>query len=145
VTDQFGARHYDVLKPAELLVPTAIDVSVMPPPLVDPFTDHFQCYKLKDRKDPGKFIPVQVTLSDGFQNLTAMVKKPTRLCAPVNKNGEDPTAPDHPDHLLCYQVKDLKDPPFAPITDVDTANQFAVQVLDVKKPAELCVPATVSP
>ena len=145
VADQLGARHYDVLKPAELMLPSALDPTVTPPPLVSPSTDHFQCYKVKDRKFPAKFAPTEVDLEDGFQMLRVLVKKPTRLCAPVNKSGEDPTAPTHPGHLMCYQVKDLKQPVFTAVTDVKTANQFTTQHLDVRKPAELCIPAVVNP
>jgi hypothetical protein len=145
VTDQFGARHYDVVKPAELMVVSALDLAMPPPPLVDPFTGNFQCYKLKDRNDPGPFAVVPATLTDAFQTLTVMVKKPTRLCAPVDLNAGDPSAPSRPDHLLCYQVKDLKQPPFAAVLSASTTNLLATQTSDARKVKELCVPATVSP
>jgi hypothetical protein len=144
VADQFGTRHYDVLKPAELMLPSAREAAMVPP-LVDPATDHFQCYKVKDLKISGTFAPQIVDLGDAFQMLRVQVKKPTRLCAPVDKNGEDSTAPTHVGYLMCYQVKDLKQPAFTPVPGNFTANQFASQSLDARKPAELCVPAVVNP
>ena len=41
--------------------------------------------------------------SSGTVSLT--LTKITKLCTPVNKNGEDPTAPQHVGHLVCYQAK----------------------------------------
>ena len=71
-----------------------------------------------------------------------MVKKPRSLCNPVDKNGEDPTAPTHTDHLMCYQVKQVKtDLKFLKVAGVFVNNQFGPEQLDVKKPSELCVPA----
>jgi len=145
VVDQFGTRHYDILKPGELLVPTAKSLVSPPPELADPAIDHFQCYKVKDLKLPTKFQPVVVTLVDQFQSLQVKVTKPWRLCAPTSTNGEDPSAPSHANHLMCYRVKDLKLPAFARVNSVFVNDQFGPEILDVKKPAELCVPAVMNP
>ncbi|MEO6027383.1 MAG: hypothetical protein ABIR79_11005 [Candidatus Binatia bacterium] len=64
VTVQFGARHYDVLKSAELSLTTAVDPDGVPPALVGPSTDEFQCYKVKDRKNPGPFVAQSIALTD---------------------------------------------------------------------------------
>src|SRR5262245_47546837 len=64
--------------------------------------DHFQCYDGRARPS----IRVQgVTLVDQFGTLMVDVFGPTDLCAPANKNDEDPTAPDHPAHLASYNIK----------------------------------------
>jgi len=144
VTDAFGARHYDVLKPVELMVVAARSTVMVPPPLIDPSTKNFQCYKLKDRKDPGKFAPVQVSLAD-LQSLEVIAKKPTRLCVTVDLDSSDPAAPQSAEHLMCYQLKDLKQPTFAPVTYNYTTNQLTAQANDATKVKELCLPATVSP
>src|SRR4029453_11455814 len=44
-------------------------------------------------------------LTDEFRTQTLTLTKITKLCTPVNKNGEDPTAPQHAGHLVCYKAK----------------------------------------
>jgi hypothetical protein len=142
VTDQFGTRRVDVLKPIELMLPTAKELGgPPPPPLAAPVTRHFQCYKVKDLKFPAKFQPIQVLIEDQFGTLALELKKPVKLCAPADKYGEDPSAPDAPEHLFCYKVKDLKLPKFVAVSGLSVNNQFGPERLDAKKPMELCVPA----
>lgn len=74
--------------------------------------------------------------------MTIEVKKPKFLCNPVNKNGEDASAPTHLSHLMCYQVKQTSLPKFVKLVGIFVNNQFGPETLDVKKPAQLCVPAT---
>ena len=67
-----------------------------PPPL-----DHFSCYEIL----PTKFTPVpNVSLVDQFGSTLTTVNRPHYLCAPADKNGEDPSAPSHPDHLTAYML-----------------------------------------
>ena len=86
-----------------------------------------------------------VTLADQFGPVTATVKKLKVLCDPVDKNGEAPTAPTHPEHLACYQVKQTDATKFVKRTDRFVNNQFGPETLDAKKPALLCVPAVTTP
>src|SRR5262249_19748534 len=69
--------------------------------------DHFQCYRAKQPTGSTPFVPTGVTLVDQFGSSTAGVLKPVALCNPVNKNGEDPTAPNHTEHLEGYQIRPL--------------------------------------
>ena len=49
------------------------------------------------------FVPAHepgVTLQEQFGSMTVLIKKPALLCNPVDKNGEDATAPTHPIHLI---------------------------------------------
>jgi len=145
VVDQFnvGGLFVDAKKQFHLLVPT-VKNRLTPPPLPGSFiVDHFQCYKVAASKGAPKFVPVlNVEIADQFGTMHVDVKKPTYLCTPVDKNGEDPTAPTHTDHLMCYQVKQVKtDPKFLKVVGVFVNNQFGPEQLDVKKPSELCVPA----
>ena len=73
------------------------------------------------------------------------MKKPEFLCNPVDKNGEDPTAPTHLDHLMCYLAKQTDAVKFAKLTGIFVNNQFGPEMLDAKKPALLCVPALTTP
>jgi len=109
-------------------------------------TDHFQCYKVSVTPKTPKFVPPpSVSLVDQFGPMTVTVKKPMHLCSPVDKQGEDPTAPTHADHLVCYGVKQTDLVKFAKISGVFVHNQFGSETLDAKKPAVLCLPALVFP
>ena len=58
--------------------------------------DHFQCYEIK----PKAFASITgVSVQDQFGQHTETVRFPHRLCAPADKRGEEPTAPNHPEHL----------------------------------------------
>jgi hypothetical protein len=137
VVDQFGTQQLDVVRPDLFMVPTAKNgVPLAPPP-----GDHFTCYKVRRSRGAAKFVSRTVTVTDQFQTVTETLLKPYRLCAPASKNNEDPSAPLHPDHLLCYKVKTI---PFAE-TDVSTDNQFGPDQLRLIHRRELCVPALKNP
>jgi hypothetical protein len=105
-----------------------------PPPL------HFDCYEVTT----GGNIPniSGVTLQDRFGSTTALVKEIKRVCAPANKNNEDPSAPGAPDHLISYEIDTT---PFARKNNVHVANQFGVYTLDVVKPFFLMNPGAKNP
>ena len=149
VTDQLhpGGLHVDAKKPAHLLVPSVKAPGGPTPPLPVAFvTDHFQCYTVGVTKGAEKFVPASgVTLEDQFGVMTVDLGKPKLLCAPVDENGEDPTAPQHAGHLMCYQLKQVDAVKFEKAMGLFVDNQFGPSTLDAKKPALLCVPALVTP
>jgi len=61
------------------------------------------------------------------------------LCTPVDKNGEGIV--DEENHLMCYDIKKLKDDPKFEKLSVFTNNQFGPEDLEVKKQKQLCVPS----
>ena len=155
VTDQFGTRLIQVKrqKPDRLLVPAfkAPGVTAPTPPTItqleDNKIDHYLCYRIKLLD--GGFTEVNVTVDDQFtNNKTIVVKKPKKLCAPVNKlhpsvgvfpiNNDDGISGPH---LMCYKVK-LKGPK-NPKATVALGDQFITTKIkiDTRKPKELCVPA----
>lgn len=111
VATGLGLLTLDTVKPTHLMVPTAQDPSVMPPAPVPAAheVDHYACYAAKISKGAPKLAKrVEVTIGDQLTDPARryLVKKPTSLCVPVEKNGE---AVKHPtDHLVCYQVKAAK-------------------------------------
>lgn len=113
-----------------------------------PVLDHFTCYKAGPTKDSVKFAgidnPPGVTLEDAFGPSTVAVKKPKFLCAPTNKNDEDPTAPNHSEHLEGYQIKPAakRDLPIN-LTVTDQFNASGL-VIDAKKESHLLVPTAKS-
>jgi hypothetical protein len=137
LVDQFGTLFVDVTRPDLLMVPSSKDGVPQQPPL-----DHFQCYKVKRSRGTPKFVKRTVTIANQFETTTLLLKGPYRLCAPADKNGEDPTAPDHPDHLTCYKTKGGR---FTGSTHT-ISNQFdANDVLQVIHRRELCVPSLKNP
>jgi len=133
IKNQFGKTLVDVVRPDLLMVPTSKDGVPQLPPL-----DHFQCYKVKRSKGAPKFAKLTASISNQFETLTVTVVKPIRLCAPANKNNEDPTAPTHREHLLCYKTTGT---PFGQSTHT-ISNQFGQNAaVTVIKRKELCVPS----
>lgn len=109
-----------------------IQVFTVLPPLVN----HFQCYDLRN----APFERRSVTLTDVFGTRTTEVRRAIDLCAPADKNGEDPEAPGDANHLAAYQ---LKNGPFTPISGQLVTNQFGSIRLDVRQQRSLLVPSTV--
>lgn len=133
VTDQFGVLVVDLVRPDRLLVPTAKSLTGQPALLTTPTIDHFKCYRVR-----GRFRLKGVAVTTQFGPATLDIKRPVHLCAPVDKNGEDVTAPSHAQHLMCYQVRARSVAPQA----VFTNNQFGPDDFDIFGRRELCVPAT---
>lgn len=120
-------------------IPAGIGVAPdgMPPPTLDFATaggrPHFECYDVKVHR-PSKEIR-DVKLADQFDEVKERVGRITRLCTPVDKNGEGIPDPDL--HLVCYKILDGHDPEVA----VETRNQFGKATMDVRDARELCVPS----
>ena len=136
IINQFGTINVDVVRPEYLLVPSTKTHNSVPPP---PSTtlDHFKCYRVK-----GKFRRAGITVADQFgsPSIVVDVKRPRRLCVPVNKNGEGIF--DSADHLMCYQVRLARtSPPFTAAGQIFVNNQFGIDVLNAVRPTELCVPS----
>lgn len=146
VENQFPTIFVDTKKPDRLLVPSAKDLGSTPlaPEFDSHNVDHFKCYKIKRTKNTPKFEPIEVTLDDQFDDTPKdfLVKKPTRLCTPVDKDGEGIKNLDL--HLMCYQVRRAGGEPkherLKGIIRVN--NQFGPLQLDTRRAKELCVPST---
>jgi hypothetical protein len=147
VADRFGTLSVDLTKPARLLVPAAKSLDAPPPAPPAPAVDHFVCYKLRLSAGAARFVPVPgVALADQLGTRAVDVRKPKTLCVPADKNGEAPGAESHPDLLVCYALKAAAGAaPFAPVSPVLTADQLGPLALTVRKPMELCVPASPAP
>src|SRR5262249_59279792 len=82
-----------------------------------------------------------VKVDDQFGTATLDLLKPARLCAPANKKNEDPTAPDHPGHLLCYKTKNSA---FGTVQTFTNSQFGPAQPLLIHR-RELCVPSLKNP
>ncbi len=141
VENVLGSLTVRTVKPAFLLVPTNLSL-VADPPLPAPSieVDHYKCYAVKVAPGTPKFPKgLSVTLADQFfpGTQTFLVKKPTHLCTPVDKNGEGILHPVL--HQLCYQVKaTVKNPPHP---GVFVHSQFGAERLDGSREERLCLPS----
>ena len=142
VATSFGELVLETRTPDRLLVPSSKSLVGPVEPPAAPSVDHFECYPVKTPKGEEKFAAVEVELADQFTAPhTFDVKKATRLCVAVDKNGEG--IPDPGAALLCYEVKSGKfEPKHEKREGVYVANQFGPGQLDTVKEEELCVPAS---
>jgi len=135
--DELGTHTLEVRRPDALLVPSSkVLGSGGAPPYGVPNIRHYQCYRVRQN---GFVPPPMPSVVDQFRSVLYELRKPTKLCTPVDKNGEDPQAPNDPTHLVCYQVRGAK----LARTAVSTNNQIRPETLDAVRPQELCVPALV--
>ncbi len=151
ISNQFGDLVLRLGKEDRLLVPSSEAIGTGgAPSLGANAVDHYKCYRAKVAVAPAGTSPFptftrqQVTVDDQFGARVIDVRKATRYCTPADKNGEDPTAPTHPGHLVCYQAKLARiasaQPEFVK-TAVSTGNQFGGEVLSLTKLEDFCVPS----
>jgi hypothetical protein len=145
VQTPFGPLALDTTKPDRLLVPAAKSLAGPPPPPAEPAFDHLKCYKVKLSKGfpkPPKGTTAEV--ADQFSaSRTFLVKKPTRLCVPADKNSE---GVQHPNvGLACFKAKPANgQAKHEKRTGVFLAQQFGVEQLDTVEEEELCAVAVPS-
>jgi hypothetical protein len=143
VTDRFGTLTLDVKAPVALQVPTGKSPSG-PPSTIPSGLDHFQCYKVRESDashDRFRNGPT-VTLQDQIGTVSVQLRRPRQLCVPADKNGETPGAESHPDELVCYDLRVSDRARFEVNSPFFVLNQFGRDILRLRKPQQLCVPAT---
>ncbi len=103
--------------------------------------DDFKLYKAKINKPAPQFEQVDVYLEDQFRTWRASAIKASYLGNPVDRDSGGTNVPEV--HLLCYKTtKARTDTPQAKFVArrVQSSNAFGVEILDMTKPAELCLP-----
>jgi hypothetical protein len=98
--------------------------------------NHFQCYEIK----PFAFGRRSASVVDRYGSATVSIRTPNRLCAPSDKRGEDPTAPQDPEHLMGYP--DIAGP--IRVQNQTIENQFGRVTVNLVRRAFLFVPASKS-
>ncbi len=139
--DQFGAHPLSLIKPDGVRAPSAMAHGGGGTPMVDTSgVDHFQCYKAAPSRGAEKFIPPPpFVVEDGLSEKTISISKIGKVCAPANVNGDDPSAPGHLGHLVCYRAR-LESGAVGGIVSIDNES-FGDEVLELKSLTEFCVPA----
>jgi predicted outer membrane repeat protein len=101
--------------------------------------DSFLCYKAKPTKGTAKFSPLEVSLTDQFENKRFEVKKPLSLC---NLAGDGDTLDPA---LEGYQIKEVKgESKHEQQTGVKVTNQLGTLIVDTVTPDRLLVPTAKS-
>jgi hypothetical protein len=115
--------------------PGAATATPTPEPL-----NHFLCYE--SHQPP--LDRAGVALVDQFGARTVSVRRAKRLCAPADKNGDDPTAPVDLAHLTAYTIHQTssgferrRNVPVTPDNAI-----FAPLLVDLVRPDRLLVPAS---
>ncbi len=92
---------------------------------------HFMCYELDKIR-----VNQTVDLVDIFGSASGTVENMKRICNPADKNEEDPSAVNFPNHLVSYE---LDSPPFSNV-DVSVSNQFGQVEIELQRATRLLVP-----
>jgi hypothetical protein len=150
LTNQFGTRTVEMLRPIRLLVPTAKGPLGNPPgnpagPPNPPQVDHFLCYAAK-----GASAAQTVLVDDQFNpsgSLLAQVRQPETVCVPVDKDEEGFVNPNGAlgPVLACYDVATTPDRQEY-TGDFVMNNQFTNGNLrrELHGPRELCLQSTIA-
>ena len=146
VTDQFGTLSLNTVKADRLLVPTNKGLGAAPAgPPAPGAADHYKCYLVNVTVRTPRFpVGVQATVADQFENRIYNIKRPHRLCVPVDLNSEGIQSPAA--NLLCYTASAAIGQPrhTKVLGQIYTDNQFGTYRLNTSKEEELCVPAHVT-
>src|SRR4029453_8779406 len=142
---------------------TAKNLFESPDPPLLAGVDHFLCHSVQRPRGAAAFEPVPgVRVEDQFGSRRVDLIAPTPLCAPADKNGEAPDAPQHREHLLCYQAElsplvvqpaagtdgppDVIAPLFqSPASAIYTNNQVGPDGMAALDVEELCIPSAKNP
>jgi hypothetical protein len=138
-----GPMYLDTSKPDRLLVPAAMDPidPVNAPPNAAHDVDHYKCYRAKIPSGTPKYYPSKVVLraSDRFEDRLYDIKKPKRLCNPVDMNGQGIKDADL--RLTCYKLRRAKgEARHERLQGIQIADEIGSVLFDTKKAEEVCVP-----
>jgi hypothetical protein len=168
--NRYGVQTVDLTKADELLLPAAASQAGPVPPLADPEVDAFACYRAKAAKgEPGLAKGTHAYVTDAHGSAVYDLVKPSRLCRPVDVDGQSPGAEAHPGELLCFKAKPsrkvcqnavalacrsdadcagapcIKQPKPGAVPGIHVADVLGAQVVGAVKPVEVCVPSTTAP
>jgi hypothetical protein len=143
VTNALGTLQLNVKRVDSALVQTTVGLASPPVAPVPPGPGSFSCYKVGIAPGTPKFVPVPaLTIRDVLGELKVDLRRPTRLCTPLDLAGSDPEAPARDERLLCYQVKPSPSAPrFARRNGLFASNALGEERLDALKLAEVCLPS----
>jgi hypothetical protein len=130
-----GSPSVPQLRGTALPPPTTTTTTTTTLPVAS--VDNFNCYKVKDLKNPPLGDHDGVSLTDQFGTGTVDVKKIAMVCAPADKDGSGISDPLT--HLCCYKVKSAK---LDPAPRAQIADEFGSLQVEVKQSGMLCQPCS---
>jgi cysteine-rich repeat protein len=138
VLTELGALTVDLIRRDDVMVPTSKSLTGPVGPPGANAGDRYRCYGVKETAGPDE---PDVLVSDQFgQPKTYRITRPTRLCLPVSKDGDDIENPLV--DLMCFMAKPAKgQPKHVPVIGISTADEFFGERLRSVTEDELCVPA----
>jgi hypothetical protein len=97
---------------------------------------HVMCYEIKRFSFARRMIDVEDRFFDGPVTL----RTPSHLCAPADKEDEDPNAPLDPEHLMGFPARGTT----GKVLNQTVTNQFGTLTLDLRRRSHLFVPTAKS-
>lgn len=143
VRDRFGTVDLRVKKVSRALAAASRESGGPASPLPPGTADAYKCYRVV--AVDGKSFPkgLVATVADEFDDRTYFVKRPSRLCAPIEELGAGAPNPDA--YLMCYRVSRFAgEPKHEKVRGLLHLNDdFGESRLDTRSEEELCVVAEV--
>src|SRR5215510_9612810 len=142
VVNQLMDFNVDITKADRIMVPANKSLSGIPPAPDNNAinVDHYKCYKAKASPGQPRMTPT-VHVQTQFDNKDYVLRRPTRLCTPVDKNGEGIKNPVG--HMMCYKAVP-KGPRHSP-THIFVNSQLGPTERNTVKEIEFCVPSLKNP
>jgi len=106
-------------------------------PSSPPEQHHFDCYEVPRSNFPR----TSVSLIDRFGSTTSDMTELKRVCAPADKNNEDPSAVSAPEHMAVFTL-DNATGNFSKGKTVNIKNQFGILKGDIGQPIYLLAPSS---
>src|SRR5688572_3266873 len=98
--------------------------------------NHVMCYEIKR----FSFARRTINVEDRFFDAPVTLRAPSHLCAPADKEDEDPTAPLDPEHLTGFPARGTT----GNVLNQTVTNQFGTLTLDLRRRSHLFVPTAKS-
>ncbi|MDG2308441.1 MAG: hypothetical protein P8R42_28005 [Candidatus Binatia bacterium] len=142
-TDRFGTLTLDTVKVDHMIVPASLGIGSAAAALPSGKADSRKCYRVGTAQGSDFPTGVQVRVEDPFEERLYSVKRPYRLCTPVDVVGAGVT--NSAAHLLCYRIGRLTGEPKHDKVQslIHVTDDFGTLQLDTKPESELCVTAEV--
>jgi hypothetical protein len=141
--DQFGELELTIRDRASVMVIAGKAVGGGFPAFPPSSIDNFQCYDVRESTETRERFRngPMVTIEDQFGTIEAQIRRPRRVCAPADVENDIGQIPNSEYHLVCYDLRVVTRPQFELRDAVHITHQFGGDILRLRKPTFLCVPA----
>ncbi len=144
VVNKFGRVELDTIRVDEVRIPANQDLNnPTSAPDADAIRlDHYKCHRVRETPGSGPFSATTAQITDPFEDTLYDVKKPWRLCAPMDQDGAG--FKNSLGYQLCYKVRPAPGQPgHTKHKRVHTTDEFGPLLLNTFRADEVCVPSVV--